>query len=185
MSGKSLLPLLQGKKVTEDRSKVFFERERHANVREGDLGYPSRGIRTKDFLYIKNYSPHLWPAGDPELYHSVGSYGDTDDSPSKQYIMQHKNEKAVAPFFRRGFEKRPADELYDLKSDPDQLNNVAANPKFAKVLKSLQTQLNTWQVQTNDPRATSKAVAFDKYPYFGPPVKGAPNTYQPPQVIAQ
>jgi hypothetical protein len=149
-------------------------------VRKGELGYPSRAIRTHDFLYIKNYFPERWPAGDPEFYHSVGPYGDIDQSPSKTFILEHKSEKTIAPFFTRGFEKRPANELYDLKSDPHQLNNVAASTRYAQILKTLRTDLNRWQVQTRDPRARNKEILFDKYPYNGPSVKGAPSTYQPP-----
>lgn len=180
MAGSSLWPLLEGKKTKENRQRVFFERERHANVRKGNLGYPGRAIRTNDFLYIKNYNPERWPAGDHELYHSVGPYGDIDDSPSKQYILENKEQKAMISFFNRGFAKRPADELYDIKIDPDQLNNVAGNPKYANILKTLVKELNTWQVKTKDPRAGNKNnAAFDAYPYFGPPVEGAPSTYQP------
>lgn len=40
----------------DDNAAVFFERERHANVRAGDLGYPSRAVRTGRFLYIRNLS---------------------------------------------------------------------------------------------------------------------------------
>lgn len=185
MTGKSLMPLLQGKKIAEDRSKVYFERERHANVRKGELGYPSRAIRTHNFLYIENNFPERWPAGDPEFYHSVGPYGDIDMSPSKTFILEHKSEKTIAPFFRRGFEKRPANELYDLKSDPNQLNNVAASARYMQVLKTLRADLNRWQVQTGDPRAINKEVLFDKYPYYGPSVKGGPSTYQPPQKGSQ
>ena len=45
---------------------VVTGRERHvAFSREGALPYPSRGIRTKDFLYIYNFAPDRWPMGDP------------------------------------------------------------------------------------------------------------------------
>lgn len=177
MTGTSLLPLLRGQYTKEDRSAVFLERERHANVRQQDVGYPSRAIRTHDYLYIKNYHPERWPAGDPELYHSVGPYGDVDDSPSKQYILQHRKENLL--FYDLAFDKRPAEELYDLKADPHQLNNVAANPKFAQPLKMLRAALQNHQIQTADPRVHSGEVLFDSYPYFGPPMKGAPSTYKP------
>lgn len=180
MTGSSLWPLLEGKKIKENRQMVFVERERHANVREGDVGYPARAIRTADFLYIRNYHPERWPAGDPDLYHSVGPYGDTDDSPSKQYILQNKDQKSVIPFYIRGFAKRPAEELYDLKLDPDQLSNVAGNPKYSNHLKNLAKELNRWQEKTKDPRAGNKSnVSFDAYPYFGPPMEGAPSIYKP------
>ena len=44
---------------------VFAGRERHASARYNNWGYPSRALRTKDFLYIRNFRPERWPAGDP------------------------------------------------------------------------------------------------------------------------
>ena len=29
-------------------------------------GYPVRAIRTREFLYVRNYEPDRWPAGNPE-----------------------------------------------------------------------------------------------------------------------
>ena len=46
LPGRSLLPLLAGKTEAGARDRVFSERERHANVRRGDLSYPARAIRT-------------------------------------------------------------------------------------------------------------------------------------------
>lgn len=51
MTGRSLLGLLRGDK-TVGREQVFLERKRHAHVRAGNLGYPCRAVRTKDFLYV-------------------------------------------------------------------------------------------------------------------------------------
>jgi N-sulfoglucosamine sulfohydrolase len=173
MNGKSLLPLLTGK-TAEHRSEVYVERERHANVRKGDLGYPCRAVRTGEFLYIRNFFPDRWPAGDPELYHAVGSYGDIDASPSKQYIMDHRAQKAIAPFFVLAFGKRPAEELYDLKLDPGQLNNVAGKPVYKAMLHTLSRKLDVWMQQTGDPRAEAHDDRWDKYPYYGLPEPGAP-----------
>ncbi|MEL6255812.1 MAG: sulfatase, partial [Bacteroidota bacterium] len=39
------------------KERVFLERERHANVRKGDLSYPMRAIRTHEYLYIRNFMP--------------------------------------------------------------------------------------------------------------------------------
>lgn len=179
MTGTSLAPLLK-KGSSQDRKSVFVERERHANVRIGDVGYPSRGIRTAEFLYIQNYESDRWPAGDPELYHSVGRYGDCDESPTKDYIINNKDQSEITPFFNRAFAKHGMVELYDLKKDPDQLNNVASDQKYKLVIAKLKKQLYHWQVRTGDPRATDpQHVKFDQYPYFGPPVKGAPSVYKP------
>ena len=71
---------------------MFLERERHAYVREGNLSYPSRAIRTQSYLYIRNLRPDRWPAGDPALVHSVGPYGDVDGSPTKDLMLARGNE---------------------------------------------------------------------------------------------
>src|SRR6185369_8097750 len=46
MTGHSFLGLLTGAEKRGTRETVFLERERHANVRAGDLSYPARAIRT-------------------------------------------------------------------------------------------------------------------------------------------
>ncbi|MEJ7740336.1 MAG: sulfatase [Chitinophagaceae bacterium] len=160
MTGISFLDLLEGKKEMH-RNEVFLERERHAQVRKGDLGYPCRAIRTKEFLYIRNMKPERWPAGDPE------KFGDVDDSPTKQLILTQRKENNMQPYFERSFAKRPAEELYDLRVDSAQLVNVADQPKYADARQKLKNQLESWMRQTADPRANNKEAFFDAYPYLG------------------
>ncbi|MGH9939753.1 MAG: sulfatase family protein, partial [Blastocatellia bacterium] len=168
MTGRSLAPLLEGQKQP-GRDKVFLERERHANVRRGDLGYPVRAVRTKDFLYIRNFRPDRWPAGDPEKYFAVGDFGDIDGGPSKELLIARKNDPAVAKYFKLATAKRPAEEVYDLRKDAGQLNNVAEKAEYAKAKKRLQAALDKWMRETGDPRATTDGDRWDRYPYFGNP----------------
>ena len=151
------------------RDAVFLERERHANVRKGNLSYPVRGIRTSRYLYLRNFEPDRWPAGDPEFYWSVGPYGDVDNSPSKRLLLESKTE----PYFSLCFGKRPAEELYDLKSDPDQVHNLAADPRLANVKADLAKQVQAWMKKTNDPRFGQPLSDYwDKAPYSGPKFRG-------------
>lgn len=153
------------------RDAMFLERERHANVRMGNLSYPVRGIRTADYLYLRNFEPDRWPAGDPEFYWAVGPYGDVDDSPVKQMLMKDKPQ----PYFDLCLGKRPAEELYVVKDDPDQVKNVAAQLKFAKVKAELAARVQGWMKSTGDPRATNPRTDFwDRAPYSGAKFKGAP-----------
>src|SRR5207237_4591151 len=99
MTGRSFLGLLTGAEQPGARDTVFLERERHANVRKGDLGYPVRALRNKQFLYIRNLRPERWPAGDPQMWKAVGPYGDCDNSPSKEFILAHQSEGPFARFF--------------------------------------------------------------------------------------
>lgn len=143
MTGQSLVGLLNGRKET-DRDHVFLERERHANVRRGDLSYPVRAIRTRDFLYVRNLRPERWPAGDPERHKAVGAFGDVDASPTKELILDKRADKEIINFFRLAFEKRPAEELFDLRLDPAQLMNVADEPRHAEAKRKLRTTLDKW-----------------------------------------
>jgi len=150
------------------RDCMFLERERHANVRQGDLTYPIRGIRTRDWLYLWNLEPDRWPAGDPELYWAVGPYGDVDNSRSKQFLSTRKSQ----PFFDRVFGKRPAEELYDVRRDPDQVRNLAADPAYARTRAELRRRVEQWMRETGDPRSAGPTDFFDKVPYTGARARG-------------
>ncbi len=167
MTARSLIPVLDGKANPGAWDQTFLERERHANVRKGDLSYPMRAIRTRRFLYIRNLRPDRWPAGDPERWKDVGSFGDVDNSPTKEFLLDRRDAPGFQNFFALSFAKRPAEELYDLDKDPYDLRNLAASPDYAADLKTLRTALNRWMKETGDPRATSDADPWDHYPYFG------------------
>jgi len=168
MSGKSLLSLLEGKRKENLEKVQFLERERHAYVRPNNLGYPSRGVRTNQFLYIANFQPDRYPAGNPEFVYVVGEYGDCDNSPTKSYMIENKNKPEVAKLYALAFEKRPEEELYDLEKDPAQLYNVAENPAYSKELDKLRKMLRKWQKQTHDPRYINPHdTRWDNFPYYG------------------
>ncbi len=150
------------------RSAMFLERERHANVRRGDLSYPVRGIRTREYLYLWNIEPERWPAGDPELYWAVGPYGDVDNSLTKQLLLREK----PAPYFDLVFGKRPGEELYDVRKDPDQVRNLAGDASYARVLRDLRGRVLRWMKETGDPRAAGPSDFWDKVVYSGPKAAG-------------
>ncbi len=167
MTGRSLLPLLLQGDAT-GRERVFIGRERHANVRRGDLSYPARALRTKDWLLILNGRPDAWPGGDPEKWKAVGPWGDCDGGPSKDEVLA----KPDAVFYRLAFAKRPARELYEIAADPHQLNNIAA--QRPEVAAKLEAELLEWLARTGDPRVKDGRFdgadeRWDRYPYFGKP----------------
>ena len=129
-------------------------------MRKGDLSYPVRAIRTKDFLYLKNFEPDHWPAGDPNAHISVGQYGDVDNSISKFLIMKMEEKPSDKDYFQLAFEKRPAEELYILADDPYNLKNEVRNTKYKKELGELRSELKMWMEQTNDLRATEPRTIY-------------------------
>jgi N-sulfoglucosamine sulfohydrolase len=170
MTGQSFVDVLLDQPSHIKRDHVFLERERHANVRQGNLSYPIRGIRTKEFLYLWNLRPERWPAGDPKVHFAVGDYGDVDNSKAKLFMLANSSNPAVAPFFELNFGKRPAEELYDLSKDPQQIHNLAGIPEYAASQKMLRAQVEQWMRDTTDPRVHPNFNEWDNYPYFGPPI---------------
>jgi len=172
MTGRSFLSLLLGEGRDEPaRDRVFLERERHAWCRADGLGYPCRAIRTQEFLYVRNLAPDRWPAGDPP------AYGDVDGGPSKSLLLDGRNDATHAPFFEGAFAKRPSQELFDLRTDPATVRNVAAQPEYAATVRRLAAEVDAWMAATGDPRSRGGGEEFDRYPYVGrgssPAAKGS------------
>lgn len=170
MTARSFLDILTSGKsgqVDPKRDKVLTGKERHhGKCREKGVGYPMRAIRTHQFLYIRNFKPQRWPAGSPDLISSQGTYSDVDSSPTKDYMISHRNDPKVRKLFEKAFDKRPAEELYDLRKDPGQMHNVAQVSEYDEVKGKLAAKLMTELTATQDPRVLDKGDVFDNYPYL-------------------
>ena len=173
MTGRSFINVLKSNKagrVDSRRDKVFTGKERHAWVRAEGVGYPTRAIRTDEFLYIHNFKPDRWPAGEPkgkDGYDPLDGYGDIDGSPTKTYMLEHRDEAQVKKLFELAFGKRSAEELYDLNKDPGQMNNVAELAEYAAAKQELTAMLRAELKATKDPRILGNGDVFDTYPYYG------------------
>jgi len=170
MTGRSLLPLLNSERegrLSAHRSHVLLAKERHhGRSRPDNNGYPSRALRTEHFLYVRNYRPNRWPAGAPTVSSSQGIFSDVDDGPTKQWLIEHADAPEVRPLFRQSFGKRPAEELYDLRSDPHQLHNVADDSAYAAVKSHLSRTMAQELRALGDPRPDGGGDRFDEYPYY-------------------
>jgi len=192
MTGRSLVPVLRSTKsgwVDATRNWVVTGRERHvATVREGNLPYPQRAIRTPKFLYIINFKPDRWPMGGPKAVtdmftpptealenNTFITFGDLDASPTKAWIVEHRNDPQWKKYYDYAFAKRPREELYSISADPDQMHNLANVPAMAMVKESLREQLMQELKRTADPRVTGDGSIFDKHPYSSMPYQGYGN----------
>lgn len=168
MTGRSLHSLLTGNKqgrVDPARDRVFTAIERHTWTRPNGAPYPVRAIRTAEFLYIRNFEPARWPAGDPDIEGAAqGQYGDVDRCPTKTFMLEAPNRKKYAREFKLAFGRRPAEELYRVASDPGQIDNLAADPQFAAIKKDLTQALAKHLAATGDPRSRGESP-WDLYPY--------------------
>jgi len=48
------------------------------------------------------------------------------------------------------YQHRPAEELYDLKKDPYEMNNLAGNPAYSHIVKDLPREISQWRISQND-----------------------------------
>jgi hypothetical protein len=55
--------------------------------------------------------------------------------------LANVNDPEIRPFFDLDFAKRPPEELFHLPSDPDQIRNVASDPKFSQNPSKLKTRV--------------------------------------------
>ncbi|MDX1285558.1 MAG: sulfatase-like hydrolase/transferase, partial [Draconibacterium sp.] len=173
--------------VDSDRDAIYTGRERHSSARWMNLGYPQRAIRTKDFLYIRNYYPERWPAGAPQrlnpenpdeldFMHGLnedgkyvgGVYCDIDDGGvSKTFLIENLNNPEIKPYFDLAMAKRSGEELFSIKNDPFTINNLAQKQEYDEDLKFMRNKLNHFLKETKDPRVVGPVPdIFENYQRF-------------------
>ena len=92
---------------------------------------------------------------------------DCDNSPTKWFLWQHRNDPELKRYYDLSFAKRPAEELYDLKKDPGQVVNVADDGQYLTIRKRLAVRLAQALIALEDPRLEGRGALFDSQPYLG------------------
>ena len=109
-----------------------------------------------------NFHPDRWPVGNPET-----DFGNCDPGPSKEVIKL-----LGGHFYELCFGKRQPDELYDLRRDPQAVNNLAHDLAHREKMEALRYQMMQMLRDEQDPRAHGEAAIFDTYQYVGARNKG-------------
>jgi len=160
-TGRSLVGLLEaedsGWVEPHGPREMLIGKERHDLGRPGDAGYPVRAIRTPEFLYIRNYEPDRWPAGNPET-----GYRATDKSPTEVSLIN-----SFDRWYAMSYGKRPAEELYLVVRDPECLDNLAGKPEFAEMQSGLRARMQQLLEEEGDLRALGEPEWFDTIEYTG------------------
>lgn len=148
LPGRSLLPLL-GKSGAGGWDRIFASHDFH----EINQYYPMRAVRTRTHSYIVNLAHPLdYPIA-----------GDVESSPSWQAISARPDIR-LGRRTRAAYLERPAEELYDLKSDPDELLNLAGESRAAPVLAELRRQLFEFRRDTRDPWLAGQTSPYSQQP---------------------
>ncbi|MEA3212587.1 MAG: N-sulfoglucosamine sulfohydrolase [Chthoniobacter sp.] len=160
-SGHSLTDIFRSEKsglVNPARDHVLIGKERTDIGRPHDAGYPIRAIVKGGWLYLQNFEPARWPAGNPET-----GYLDCDGGATKSFILDAHRANHADPHWALCFGLRPGEELYDLSKDPDCLHNLALGPQTSSEQSALREQMLGELRQQGDPRMSGQGEVFDRY----------------------
>jgi len=186
MQGKPFL----GNQAVEPRDYVYATRDRV------DESYDMiRSVRSKDYLYIRNFYPN-------EPFYIWVPY--LNKMPIMQEVMRLDAEGKLNTAQKAWMaDTRPPEELYDVKADPFQINNLASHSTYKKILAEMRVLQDNWAVATNDmgrmnePEMVEQMWPGDKQPITDEPyfIVNAPEdrgskkyqsggTYSPPMTLA-
>ena len=158
--GRSFTDLFRAGTSGAPRDHVLIGKERTDVGRPHDEGYPTRGMVTRDAVYLENFEPGRWPAGNPET-----GYLDCDGGPTKSLILADHRKDPSDRFWALDFGMRPAEEYYDLHEDPDCVHNLAVTRPASPAQLQLREQLHAELRKQGDPRMEGGGAIFDSYPY--------------------
>ena len=96
-----------------------------------------RAVRTMDFKYIRNYYPE-------RPYTQFNAYKKFRYPVLTLMQILHKKGELNEIQSRFMADFRPEEELYDLKNDPFEVNNLAADPEYGQQLQDLKNQMDEW-----------------------------------------
>jgi arylsulfatase A-like enzyme len=159
IDGRSFLPVLLGKR-SEHRDRIFTT---HSGDGQFNV-YPMRSVRTAGWSYILNLHPDYAFTTHIDLPVNLGqrAYFATWEAAAET--------NAQAAHIVKRYHQRPAEELYDLKADPDQQHNLASEPRQASRLKEMRGELEAWMREQRD-----KRVVYNKPRLLSDPASYGPD----------
>ncbi|EDM26190.1 probable sulfatase atsG [Lentisphaera araneosa HTCC2155] len=127
-----------GKPVTSKKEFIHSARDIWDEVDEC-----SRLIRDKKFAYIKNYMPQV-------SLDAKQAYLDLNRP--AVHVMRDLKDKGKLKVNEKAFfeENKQVEELYDIERDPHQINNLANNPEYKRVLATMREREAGWKQNNVD-----------------------------------
>ena len=122
------------------------------------------------YIYLKHYMPH-------KIYGQYINY--MFQTPTTQVWKDLYDAGQLKPPKTYFWETKPAEELFDLKNDPDEIHNLVDSPKHQEVLARMRKEHRDWvfrvrdlgflpegEMHTRDPNVTPYEMGHDpaKYP---------------------
>ncbi len=134
--GRSLLPILENTSEQPGWDRVFGSHTFH----EVTNYWPTRFMRTARYKYHRNVAWQLDFPFSGDLYGSLSWQG-----------IRRQDPVMIGDRPLRDYVRRPPEELYDLETDPGEVNNLADDPAHEGLLRDCRGALEDWQKKTRDP----------------------------------
>ena len=100
-----------------------------------------RSVRNQRYVYLRNYMPHL-------IYGQHVGY--MFQTPTTQVWKKLFDEGKLAPEQAHFWQPKPAEELYDLESDPREERNLYADPAHQSMARDLKGAILDWVVTADE-----------------------------------
>ena len=144
-AGRSILPILE-QPDPQGWDRVFGSHGFH----EIQQYYPMRALRTRQYKYIVNLAAPLeFPVA-----------GDIASSPTWRAIAAARPIASLGARTMEAFLHRPPEELYDLRKDPSEVQNLATDPAHREVLERMRAEMRKFRTDTHDPWLPGQSSVF-------------------------
>ena len=158
MDGRSFLPVLLGERLEHKQYTYGVHTTR--GIGSGSEYYGIRPAGTKTHRYIRNLNHKetfknvvTRPGGDKaDFWMSWMAMAEAGDSHAKSMTGK--------------YQRRPAEELYDVETDPHCMVNLIDNPEYAEIKADLSARLDEWMTSQGDHGATTEAIAHTRMSDF-------------------
>ena len=167
ITGKSLLPIFKNELNTPFREQLLMGRERNDTGRPHNQGYPVRVLLKGDLFYVHNFKSDRWPCSNPET-----GFRDTGASKTMDAVLMSGPESS---YWEWCVGKRPEQEMYNIKKDPDCLVNLASQPEYQPQLEAMKKSLFEALTLEGDLWMSGRGEEYEKHPYVKP---GYQNFYE-------
>jgi N-sulfoglucosamine sulfohydrolase len=136
-TGRSILPVLDETSGLENWSQIFGSHTFH----EVTNYWPTRMMRNRRYKYHRNIAWRLDFPFAADIYGSL----------TWEEIRNAENSpKMIGSRRLKDYFFRPAEELYDIQADPDEVRNLAGEAEYQSVLEEMRATVEKWQRRTED-----------------------------------
>lgn len=141
LDGRSFLSVLLGR--TDRHKDAVFGIQTTRGITNGSEHYGIRSIRTERYKYIVNLTPEVEFANN--ITNQKGAWSSYWGS-----WLEAAGRDPHAQFLVQRYQRRPAEELYDVVADPYEMSNLADDPTLADLKGDLRGRLFAWMKSQGD-----------------------------------